>query len=45
MNKNYYDILGVSRTATEDEIKKAFRKISKMFHLNVNKIYEKIKVR
>lgn len=32
MNKNYYDILGVSRTATEDEIKKAFRKISKENH-------------
>jgi len=24
--KNYYDILGVSEDATDDEIKKAFRK-------------------
>ena len=32
MSKDYYDILGVSRTATEDEIKKAFRKISKENH-------------
>ena len=32
MNKNYYDILGVSKTASDDEIKKAFRKISKANH-------------
>lgn len=30
--KNYYQILGVSETATEQEIKKAFRRIAKDNH-------------
>ncbi|MBP5242632.1 MAG: molecular chaperone DnaJ [Clostridia bacterium] len=30
--KNYYDILGVSKTATEDEIKSAYRKKVKEYH-------------
>jgi curved DNA-binding protein CbpA len=29
---NYYDILGVSRTASQDEIKKAFRKLAMENH-------------
>jgi molecular chaperone DnaJ len=32
MAKNYYDILGVSKTASQDEIKKAFRKKAHEFH-------------
>jgi len=26
--KDFYDILGVERTATEDQLKKAYRKVS-----------------
>lgn len=32
MAKNYYDILGVDRKATQDEVKKAFRKLAQKHH-------------
>lgn len=32
MSKNYYDILGISRSASSDEIKKAYRANSLKFH-------------
>ena len=36
MKKNYYDILGVSKNASQDEIKKAFRSLSKKYHPDKN---------
>jgi len=34
--KNYYEILGVEETSTQDDIKKAYRKLSKQYHPDVN---------
>jgi molecular chaperone DnaJ len=35
-NKDYYAILGVKKTATQEEIRKAFRKAARKYHPDVN---------
>lgn len=35
--KNYYDILGVPKTASDDDIRKAFRKLARKYHPDVSK--------
>ena len=35
--RDYYELLGVSRDASEDALKRAFRKLARQYHPDVNK--------
>ncbi len=35
--RDYYDVLGISKSASKDEIRKAYRSLSKKYHPDLNK--------
>jgi molecular chaperone DnaJ len=40
-NRDYYDVLGLGHDATEEDIKKAYRKLARKYHPDLNKDHPK----
>ena len=36
MNKNPYDVLGIPQSASDDEVKKAYRDLTRKYHPDAN---------
>src|SRR5204863_4332009 len=37
VKRDYYEVLGIQQNASQDEIKKAFRRLARQYHPDVNK--------